>query len=57
MADINPTGLDPCETPHVARGSSVTQAIMDYTNFMNMTNDEEVPNSKQGRYLKFKAII
>jgi hypothetical protein len=57
MADINPPGLDPCERPHVARGSSVTQAIMDYTNFMNMTNDEEVPNSKQGRYLKFKAII
>jgi hypothetical protein len=50
MAETNHSGQDPCETPAAAQGSSVTRAISD---FLSMTNDEEEPNAKWGRYLKF----
>jgi len=52
MSDTT-SSLGPYNTPAAARGSSVTQAIMNCTNGMDTSNDEEEPHAKQTRYLKF----
>jgi hypothetical protein len=52
MSDTT-SSLGPYNTPMAAQGSSVTQAIMNYPNSIDTSNDREEPNVKQTRRLKF----
>jgi hypothetical protein len=42
-----------CETPEQNRGSAVTDAIRAFTDSFGVSNDDEKPNAKRPRYLKF----
>jgi len=40
-------------TPDSARGTAVTQAIMNFAAGIDANNDDDEPNAKRSRYLKF----